>query len=63
MAIGKIQIDKIPIEMFSEMPGEETFRLGTIELTKGEYANAEKINDIIEALRELQDIVTKMEDR
>ena len=54
-------MDKIPINMVSQSPGEEIFHLGTLELSKGEYANSEKINDLIEWCRELQDRLIKLE--
>ena len=41
--------------MFSQMPGEETYQLGTLVISKAEYANAEKINQIIDYLRELEE--------
>lgn len=54
-------MDKIPIQMFQQSPGDETYRLGTLELTKAEYANAEKINDLIDWCRELQEKIFKLE--
>jgi len=50
-----LNIDKIPIKMMTESPGEEIFTIGTLVLTKAEYANAEKINEIL-------DYLTKMEE-
>ena len=41
--------------MVSQSPGEEIFRLGTLEISKGNYANSEKINDLIEWDRELEE--------
>jgi hypothetical protein len=41
-------IDKIPLELMTESPGDETFKLGTVTISKGEYANSEKINQIID---------------
>ena len=34
--------------------GEETYTLGTLTLTKAEYANAEKINEIIDYLNDME---------
>ncbi len=34
----------------SESPGDENYTLGTVTISKGEYANAEKINEIIDYL-------------
>ena len=46
-------IDPIPIELFNEDPVTETYKLGTVEISKGEYANSEKINQIIDALNQI----------
>ncbi len=46
----------------SESPGEESFTLGTLTLTKGEYANAEKINEIIDYLTEKEKHTVNSED-
>ena len=40
--------------MLSESAGEETYTLGTLTLTKAEYANAEKINEIIDYLNDME---------
>ena len=56
-------IDKIPIELIKEDPVTETYTLGTVEISKGEYANSEKINQIIDELRELQEKIQKLEMR
>ena len=40
--------------MMTESPGEETFHVGTLVLTKAEYANAEKINEIIDYLTDME---------
>jgi len=34
----------------TQSPGDDDYHLGTITITKGEYANAEKINEIIDYL-------------
>ena len=46
-------IDKIPIHLLTHSPGEEEYRLGSLTLTKAEYANAEKINEIIDYLEKM----------
>ncbi len=51
---NKMNIDKIPIHMLNENTGEETYTLGTLTLTKAEYANAEKINEIIDYLNDME---------
>ena len=56
-----MNIDKIPIQLLNEDPVSETYSLGTVEISKGEYANSEKINDLIEWCRELQDRLIKLE--
>lgn len=56
-------IDKIPIHLMTESPGDETYTLGTVTITKGEYANAEKINQLIDELQELQQRLLKVENR
>ena len=33
-------------------PGDESYHLGTITITKGEYATAEKVNQIIDWMRD-----------
>ena len=58
-----MNMDKIPIHMLSESPGDETFRCGTLVLTKAEYANAEKINQLVDWCRELQEQLLKIEGR
>jgi len=47
-----LNIDKIPIEQMTYSPGSESYHLGTIEISKGEYANSQKINEIIDMLRD-----------
>lgn len=54
-------IDKIPIHLMQESPGDETYTLGTVTISKGEYANAEKINQIIDELRKLSERIAKVE--
>lgn len=54
-------MDKIPISIFSEGIGNDTYTCGTLVITKAEYANAEKINDLIEWNRELQERILKLE--
>ena len=49
-----MNIDKIPIQEFKESPGEESYTLGTLTISKAEYANAEKINEIIDYLNDLE---------
>jgi len=49
-----MNIDKIPIDLITMSPGDETYRLGTLTISKAEYANAEKINEIIDFLKELE---------
>jgi len=56
-----LNIDKIPVKEMTYSPGDESYHLGTIELSKGEYANAEKINELVECFRELQEKVFKLE--
>jgi len=58
-----MNMDKIPIEMFNESgePGGETFSCGSLTITKAEFANAEKINDLIEWCREIQSQLIKIE--
>ncbi len=38
----------------TQSPGDESYSLGTVTISKGEYANAEKINEIIDYLMELE---------
>jgi len=47
-----MNIDKIPIKMMTKSPGDDDYHLGTITITKGEYANSEKINEILDYLIE-----------
>jgi len=57
-------MDKIPIHMLSESPGDETFHCGTIkDITKKDYAVYEKINQMIDWLRELEEFKSKIEGR
>lgn len=41
--------------MFQQSPGDEHFTLGTLTISKAEYANAEKINQIIDYLTDLEE--------
>jgi len=50
-----MNIDKIPIEVMTYSPGDESYHIGTITIDKGTYANSEKINEIIDYLREHDD--------
>ena len=56
-----MSIDKIPIQLLTHSPGDETYHLGTLELTKAEYANAEKINQVIDVLIALSERLTQVE--
>ncbi len=47
-----MNVDKIPTRAMSYSPGDESYHLGTLEISKGEYANSEKINQIIDWLRD-----------
>jgi len=38
----------------NEIPGEDSYTLGTVTISKGEYANAQKINEIIDYLNDLE---------
>ena len=58
-----MNVDKIPIKEMTYSPGDESYHLGTITISKGEYANAEKINEIVDCFRELQEKVFKLEKR
>jgi len=58
-----MNIDKIPVKEMTYSPGDESYHLGTIVISKGEYANAEKINELVECFRELQEKVFKLEKR
>ena len=53
-------IDLIPVKEFSEDPTTQTYKLGTVTITKGEMANSQKINEIILELRDLQQQVTRL---
>jgi hypothetical protein len=64
--VGKLGIDKIPLDKLTE--GEDgSFayldkqKRPILIVSKDEYANAEKINQIIDELRELQDTVARIE--
>lgn len=46
-------IDLIPIKLFKEDPTTETYSLGSVTVSKGEYANSEKINQVIDALNKI----------
>jgi len=48
-----LNIDKIPIHLLTHAPGDEEYTLGSLKLTKAEYANAEKINEIIDYLEKM----------
>ena len=56
-----MNIDKIPIETMTYSPGNESYHLGTLEISKGEYANSEKINELIDCFRDLQERLFKVE--
>ena len=46
-------LDKIPVHLLKEDPVTETYSLGTVEISKGEYANSEKINELIEVVNKI----------
>ena len=58
-----MNVDKIPIETMTYSPGDESYHLGTLEISKGEFANSEKINEIIEWNRDLQERLFKLEQK
>ena len=47
-----MNVDKIPIKEMIYSPGDNSYHLGSIEISKGEYANSQKINEIIDMLRD-----------
>ena len=58
-----VAIDKIPTHKMTESPGDETYTLGTITISKGEYANSEKINQIIDIINTLEERLYKLENK
>ena len=58
-----IKIDKIPIHIMQEDPVTEEYKLGTVTITKGEMANSQKINEIIDTLKELEARLTVQENK
>jgi len=56
-----MNVDKIPIDAIVYSPGDESYHLGTLEISKGEYANSEKINELIDCFRDLQERLFKVE--
>ena len=46
-------IDKIPICLFKEDPITDTYKLSDMVITKAEYANAEKINEILDLIKNM----------
>jgi len=58
-----LNVDKIPIETMTYSPGNESYHLGTLEITKGEYAMAEKFNELVDCFRDLQERVFKVEQK
>ncbi len=58
-----MNIDKIPIETMTYSPGSNSYHLGTVEITKGEYANAEKINEIIDWMQKHDEKHYKVENK
>ena len=53
-------MDKIPIKEMTYSPGDDSYHLGTITIPKGEYATLEKVNQLIDWCRELQEEVFKL---
>ena len=56
-----MNVDKIPLKEMIYSPGDNSYHLGTIEISKGEYANSEKINELIDCFRDLQERLFKLE--
>jgi len=57
-----LNVDKIPIHLLVHSPGDEEYTLGTLKLTKADYANSEKSNEIIDAVtKELEDIHKRLD--
>jgi hypothetical protein len=61
-----IGIDKIPLEKLTEGEDGSFAYLDKNDkpimiISKGQYANGEKINQLIDAVRELQGIISKYE--
>ena len=47
-----MNVDKIPIELMQKAPGEEEYHFGTIKnISKVDYALAEKVNELIDCFR------------
>jgi len=59
-----MNMDKIPLneikEEFNPATGKQVLTLFGIRITDSEFANAEKINDLIDWCRELQEKVFKL---
>ena len=52
-----MNIDKAPLHLLQESPGVEKYQLGTLKVSKADYANAEKTNELIDEIcRELKEI-------
>ena len=58
-----VSIDKIPTHKMNADPIDETYTLGTITISKGEYANSEKINSIIDIINTLEERLYKLENK
>ena len=58
-----VAIDKIPIHLLKEDPTTEEYKLGTVTISKGEYANSEKINQIVDFLNEMDSRLFKLENK
>jgi len=48
-------VDKIPIKEMTYSPGDESYHLGTLTISKSEYAYLEKSNEVIEWCRKLEE--------
>lgn len=56
-----MNIDKIPLGLLTQSPGDDEYHLGTITISKGEYANAEKLNEIIDCIISIEERLNKVE--
>jgi len=56
-----LNVDKIPLKEMSFSPGDESYHLGSLTISKSEYAYLEKTNQIVDWCRELQERLIKVE--
>ena len=58
-----VAINKIPTQKMSKDPMDETYTLGTVTISKGEFALSERFNQLIDIVNDIEERLYKLENK